>query len=118
MDTSFFQERLLVIAKHRYWNILFEKERLYYRKYIGKLNYHISYLNDSNVDAAITYVHKFEDRQANRVRNGFIIKPRKMLTLACKDTIDVLEGMQRWDGMGIENRPWFKWLKETTGRNS
>ena len=99
MDTFFLSQRLLTIAKYRHSQILFKKERLYYYRYMLKLSYNLEYLGSKDVEDALKYVEKFRNVQGRRVKNGFFIKPRKALYLACMDAEDVLHGMKRWDGV-------------------
>jgi hypothetical protein len=97
VDFQFFQKYLLVIAKRTYKQILSKKEALYYYKYVRKLRHNIKYLENNDVANAIAYVQGFEDKQGRRVRNGVLARPRKALSLACRDVRDVLEGMKRWE---------------------
>ena len=53
-----------------------------------------------NVTDMIKYVNNFENKQTNRIGNGFLIKPKKALNLACEDVRDVLESMKRFEGVG------------------
>ncbi len=110
MDTFFLSQRLLTIARHRHKSIYFKKERLYYYRYMLKLSYNLEYLGNPEVDKALAYVKSFEFRQSKRIRNGFFYKPKRMLALACEDARDVLEGMRRWDGVGVEG--WDFWIDE------
>lgn len=103
MDTFFLSQRLLTIARHRYQSIWLKKERQYYYRYMLKLSYNLEYLGAKTAVEALEYLNKFENNQSKRVKNGVMIKPKKMLELACKDARDVLQGMKRWDGVGIEN---------------
>jgi hypothetical protein len=116
MDYIFFQKHLLTIARYTHSRILFRKERLYYYKFVRKLSYHIRYLDDKNVTKAIAYVGIFEDRQERRIRNGFFIKPRKVLRLACQDVKDVLESMKRFEGTDAENWVPFRVFPEVNFR--
>jgi len=100
MDTKFFSRHLLTIAKHNHKYIPFRKERLYYYRFIRKLNYHIIYFCSKNVTDMVKYVNNFENKQTNRIGNGFLIKPKKALNLACEDVRDVLESMKRFEGVG------------------
>ena len=102
MDIQFFSKRLLVIAKYRHHGIWLRRERLYYFKYIRKLNNHLKTLGYSGVEdisRAMNYIRVFEKKEAKRVRNGFFSKPGRILELACADTIDVLNGMKRFEGV-------------------
>lgn len=103
MDFAFFQSRLHVITRHRYTQLLVREERPYYYRYVMKLLYHIKYLKTKEIDEAVAYVNEFEDKQANRIKNGFFVKPKNMVELACKDVRDVLQAMKRWEGMGVES---------------
>lgn len=103
MDLILFQERLTTIAKHRYSQLLMKEERPYYFRYIMKLNYHIKYLQNKEIDKAMEYVNDFEDKQTKRIKDGMFVRPRNMVKLACKDARDVLQAMKRWEGLGVEN---------------
>lgn len=103
MDTSFLSQRLLTIARYRHSHILLKKERLYYYRYMLKLSYNLEYLGAKDVNEALGYVQKFRDTQGRRIRDGFFIKPRKALFLACVDAQDVLQSMKRYEGVGEEN---------------
>lgn len=111
MDNSFFSQRLLTIARHTYQNICLKKDRRYYHRYVCKLSYNLEYLNTQDIDQLISFVEEFKDKQSKRIKNGIFIKPKNMLVLACRDTKDVLESMQRFDGTGTENwnRFWNNW---------
>src|SRR5580700_4195500 len=100
MDTFFFLKRLFVIAQYRHAHILFKKEQKYYQRYLMKLAYHIETLGTTDIDKALEYSNEFEYKQRLRIKNGFFIKPRKALGLACEDVRDVLQGMKRWEGIG------------------
>lgn len=103
MDTFFLSQRLLTIARYRHSFILFKKERLYYYRYMIKLSYNLEYLGAKNIEEALRFVKKFRAGQAKRIRDGFFIKPRKALFLACMDAEDVLQSMKRYEGVGEEN---------------
>jgi hypothetical protein len=107
MDTSFFSQHLLTIARYRYPQLLFAKERLYYYLYVRKLNCHIISFGSRNVKENLEYVQDFEYKQSQRIKNGWLIKPKKMLALACRDTKDVLQSMKRFEGVGAENQTFF-----------
>jgi hypothetical protein len=102
MDQLFFSKHLLTIARHTHSRILLKKEKLYYYRYIRKLSYHIKHLNRNNLTKAMEYVKAFECKEANRIQNGFWVRPRKVLFLACQDVKDVLKSMERWEGTGYE----------------
>ena len=106
MDTTFFSKYLLAIARNRHSKLLFATEQLYYRRYISRLSYNIRYLETKDINNAISYVNNFENSQRKRVKNSIFVKPKRMLEFACEDTRDVLQGMWRWDGVGIENEKW------------
>jgi hypothetical protein len=107
MNTSFLSQRLLTTARYQHKFIPFKKDRLYYYKYMKMLGYNLAYLGAKDVDQAIQFVKSFETEQTNRIKNGFFTKPKKMVELVCRDAVDVLEGMQRWDGVGVEK--WDFW---------
>lgn len=98
METFFLSKSLLTVAKYRRQNILFEKERLYYYRYMLKLSYNLEYLGTTEIDECLEYVKSFEAKQSKRIKNGLFFKPKKMLGLVCRDAEDVLQGMRRWDG--------------------
>lgn len=101
MDLSFFSQYLLTVARFRHSRILLKKEQRYYYRYMLKLSYNLEHLGTNNIDKALEYIDEFEFRQGSRVKDGFFIKPRKVLQLACQDSRDVLKSMERWDG--VEN---------------
>lgn len=76
-----------------------KKERQYYYRFMLKLSYNLEHLGTKDITKAMEYVEEFEFRQGSRVKNGFFIKPRKALSLACQDARDVLKSMKRWDGV-------------------
>ena len=102
MDIQFFSKRLLVIARYRHQGLWLRREKLYYFKYIRKLNNHLKTLGYSgaeDITKAMNYIRVFEKKESKRVRNGFFSKPSRILGLACADTRDVLNGMKRFEGV-------------------
>lgn len=81
---------------------MFKKEKQYYYRYMLKLSYNLEYLGTTEIDKCLEYVKQFRFKQSNRASNGFFIKPKRMLELACRDAEDVLHGMKRWDGVSPE----------------
>src|ERR1700676_3481164 len=104
MDTTFFSKYLLAIARNRHSKLLFATEQLYYRRYISRLSYIIQYLDMKDINNAIYYVNNFENRQRKRVKNSIFVKPKILLEFACEDTRDVLQGMWRFEWVGIERK--------------
>ncbi len=108
MNIEFFAKYMLTIAKRRHSQLLFKKEKLYYKKYVTKLSYHIQHLETNDIDKALAYVDRFKSKQVSLVDNSFFVKPKNMLSLACEDAKDVLKGMRRYDGVEVES--WDFWV--------